>query len=77
MKSENQTKLERAVGVHRKEVMTHLKYIKEKVDENFNHLQNINGRVRRAENNISTMKGIGTTITFILGSLIAWFKIGE
>ena len=62
---------------YRDEVMTHLKYIKEKVDENHTHLLQLNGRVREAEVSISWMKGIGTTVTFILGSILTWFKLGE
>ena len=37
----------------------------------------MNGRVRENEKQISWMKGIGSTITFILGSVLAWFKIGD
>ena len=57
--------------------MTHLKYIKEKVDENHSHLAKLNDRVRKTESSISWMKGIGTTITFLLGTLFAWFKIDK
>jgi hypothetical protein len=62
---------------YRDEVMTHLKYIKEKVDANHKHLLHLNGRVRSTEVAISWIKGIGTTVTFILGSVLAWFKLGE
>ena len=62
---------------YRDEVMTHLKYIKERVDANHKHLLHLNGRVRSTEIAISWIKGIGTTITFILGSILAWFKFGE
>ena len=34
---------------YRGEVMTHLAYIKEKVDANFEHLERVNGRLNRAE----------------------------
>ena len=62
---------------YRDEVMTHLKYIKERVDANHSHLENVNGRLREAEKSISWMKGIGTTITFVIGLLIAWVKTGK
>ena len=32
---------------YRDNVLTHLVYIKEKVDNNYNQLQSINGRVRK------------------------------
>ena len=54
--------------------MTHLKYIREKVNENYFHLTRLNDRVRKTESSISWIKGIGTTITFLIGSLLAWFN---
>ena len=50
-------------------VITHLEYIKEKVDANHNHLKELNGRVRKNEVSISWIKGIGLTVTFIVSSL--------
>ena len=51
-------------------VINHLEYIRKRVDD-------INGRVRDNEKSISWIKGIGATITFILGSILTWFKLGE
>ena len=65
------------ISKYRDEVMTHLKYIKEKVDANHSHLNRLNNRVRKTESSISWMKGIGTTITFMLGTLFAWFKFDK
>ena len=65
------------ISKYRDEVMTHLKYIKEKVDANHKHLRELNGRVRKAESSISWMKGIGTTITFVVGLLFTWFKVNK
>ena len=47
-------------------VLTHLEYIRNRVDD-------INGRVRDNEKNISWIKGIGTTITFIISCVIGYF----
>jgi len=55
----------------RGEVMTHLNYIKEKVDANFQHLEKVNGRLNKAENNISKIVAIGTTVFSIIGIAIA------
>tara|TARA_Y100000310_G_C20121541_1_gene551693 strand:+ start:108 stop:317 length:210 start_codon:yes stop_codon:yes gene_type:complete len=65
------------INKYRDEVITHLKYIKEKVDANHKHLIKLNGRVRNNEVAISWIKGVGTSITFILGSLLTWLKFGE
>ena len=62
---------------YRDEVMTHLKYIKEKVNANHSHLSKLNDRVRKTESSISLMKGIGTSITFVIGLLFTWFKINK
>ena len=57
------------VSDYRDLVVTHLKYIKEKVDANHKHLEKLNGRVRTNEVSISWIKGIGTTIAFLFGTL--------
>ena len=61
------------ISKYRDEVMTHLKYIKEKVDENHKHLLRLNGRVRKTEVSISWIKGIGLTVTFVISTLLGFF----
>ena len=56
-----------------KVIITHLEYIKEKVDANHSHLKELNGRVRQNEISISWIKGIGLTITFIISTIIGIF----
>ena len=51
---------------YRDGVMTHLMYIKEKVDANFEHLERVNGRLNKAENNITKLKTIGATLFSLL-----------
>ena len=53
-------------------VMTHLEYIKKRVDDNYNHLQKLNGRVGKTENAISWIKGIGISISFVVSTFIAY-----
>jgi len=55
---------------YRGEVMTHLSYIKEKVDANHNHLEKVNGRLGKSEGNIGKIVAIGTTLVTILGMAI-------
>ena len=47
-------------------VINHLEYIRKRVDD-------INGRVRDNEVSISWIKGIGTSITFIISCVIGYF----
>ena len=54
-------------------VLTHLKYIKEKVDANFKHLEKLNGRVSKNESAISRIMGVGTAITFVIASVLGYF----
>jgi len=51
-------------------IISHLEYIRTRVDE-------INGRVRDNEKQISWIKGIGAAITFIIASAITWIKSVE
>ena len=62
---------------YRDEVMTHLKYIKEKVEANHKHLLHLNGRVRSAEVAISWIKGIVAAMTTVFIAIAGWFKFGE
>ena len=47
-------------------IISHLEYIRSRVDE-------INGRVRKNEQSISWIKGIGFTITLIISTIIGIF----
>ena len=60
---------------HRTTVMLHLMYIREMVDANNKHLKELNGRVRTNEVTLSWIKGIGTTITFVVGAILTWLGI--
>ena len=60
---------------YRGEVLTHLEYIKEKVDANHSHLEVVNGRLNKAENSITAIKTIGTTLAAIIGGFITWLGI--
>ena len=62
---------------YRNEVRTDLKYIKEKIDKCECHLEKVNGRLTRAEHSITAIKTIGTTITFVIGTILTWFKLGD
>jgi len=73
MKSVKETQFEKDIEVYRVNVITHLEYIKEKVDANHKHLKELNGRVRKNEVSISWIKGIGLSVTFIISTLLGYF----
>ncbi len=56
------------------EILTHLVYIKERVDDNHNWLKKLNGRVRKNEIALSWIKGIGATVTLAISIILAYFK---
>lgn len=56
---------------YREFVYTHLKYIREKVEANNQHLQRVNGRLGKAEREIAWIKGIGSTITFLITIVVS------
>ena len=60
---------------YREIVMTHLQYIKERVDANYKHLEKLNGRVHRNEKFINRIIGIGITISFFISIFIAYIEI--
>ena len=48
---------------------------KEKVDANHEHLEKVNGRLRKAENNITAIKTTGTTLAAIIGAFLTWLGL--
>jgi|TARA_Y100000310_G_scaffold235055_1_gene238075 predicted nucleic acid-binding Zn-ribbon protein len=60
---------------YREELQTAIHYIKEKVDENHIELKGINGRLRDAEKEISSIKSFGKVIgTIFTGTIAFLFK---
>jgi len=51
-------------------IISHLEYIRTRVDQ-------INGRVRENERQISWIKGIGSTFVFIVSAVIAWLGVDK
>ena len=59
------------------EILAHLKYIKEKVDNNEIKLNRINGRVRKTEKDLAYAKGVGGIFSIIFSALLDLFIKGE
>ena len=51
-------------------IISHLEYIRTRVDQ-------INGRVRNNEKQISLMKGIGSTFVFLVSAILTWMGVKE
>ena len=66
-----------SITVHLVRICSDLGHIKERVDSNNKHLEKINGRVRTAENNITAVKTIGSTLTIVIGIILTWFGISK
>ena len=65
------------INKYRGDVMTHLEYIKEKVDANYEHLERVNGRLNKAEKDITAIKTTGITIYTIIGVVLVWLGISK
>ena len=69
--------MKKNIDKYRDEVMTHLQYIKERVDENHSHLEKVNGRLNKAENNITIIKTTGVTLYTVIAAILAWLGISK
>ena len=65
---------DRTITEHRKDVLLRLEYIKEQIDNNSIKLDKINGRVRKNEQSISFIKGLGSMVTVIFGFVMYYLK---
>ena len=51
-------------------IISHLEYIRTRVDQ-------INGRVRENERQISWIKGIGSTFVFVISVVLTWLGLDK
>ena len=65
------------ITVHLTRISGDIEYIKEKVSDNNKHLEKINGRLRTAENNITSMKSVGFTLYAIIGIVLTWLGVRD
>tara|TARA_Y100001968_G_C19283224_1_gene680315 strand:- start:509 stop:718 length:210 start_codon:yes stop_codon:yes gene_type:complete len=62
---------------YRREVTIHLKHHSEKIDVVIAHLEKINGRLQKAERDITTHKTVGITISTFVGFILTYLGIKE
>ena len=63
------------VTIHLTRISGDIGNIKHDISSINDKLSQINGRVRATEQQISWMKGIGSTFIFVVGSILAWLGI--
>ena len=73
----NMTEFEKDITLQLTKISRDVEHIKEKVNANFKHLEKVNGRLNKAENNITGVKSIGITLYAIIGIVLAWLGIKE
>tara|TARA_R110002074_G_scaffold333443_5_gene503636 strand:- start:152 stop:343 length:192 start_codon:yes stop_codon:yes gene_type:complete len=61
----------------KREADIHHQYNREKFDVIIKHLEKINGRLQKAENNITGIKSIGITLYAMIGVALAWLGIKQ
>tara|TARA_R100001530_G_C4255269_1_gene138979 strand:- start:157 stop:390 length:234 start_codon:yes stop_codon:yes gene_type:complete len=54
-----------------------IEHIKDKVNDNNKHLVRLNGRVTETEKQISSIKGIGGTLVFVIGTVLTWLGVDK
>ena len=77
MKTESTKEILTELTLHITRISGDIEQIKDKVNDNNKHLEKINGRLRSAENSITAMKSIGSTLTFIIGAILTWLGVQE
>ena len=61
----------------KREADIHHQYNREKFDVIIKHLEKINGRLQKAENNITGIKSIGIALYAMIGVALAWLGIKQ
>ena len=75
MKTETTKDILTELTVHTTRISGDVEHIREKVNEINEHLIRLNGRVTEAEKQIYSIKGIGGTLVFVIGSVLTWLGI--
>ena len=65
------------ITMHLTRMSSDIEHIKEKVDANFEHLEKVNGRLNKAENNITGIKSVGLTLYTVIGIVLTWLGVKE
>tara|TARA_R100000995_G_C3471884_1_gene118770 strand:- start:589 stop:822 length:234 start_codon:yes stop_codon:yes gene_type:complete len=77
MKKSDTEEYRNNITIHLTKMSSDIGHIKEKVNDNNRHLLRLNGRVRKNENQISWIKGVGRTTIFVIGIFLTWLGVKE
>ena len=80
MKTKNTDKTEEYrtnTTIHLVRISGDVEHMKESLASVVAHLEKINGRLRIAENNITAMKTIGSTLTVVIGVILTWLGVSK
>ena len=84
MRSEAETMEIKSTEEYRNDTTLHLvrisgdvEHMKESLTSVVTHLEKINGRLRIAENNVTAMKTIGSTLTVVIGVILTWLGVNK
>ena len=75
MKKDSTEEYRTNITLHLTRISGDIEHIKEKVNDNNKQLSIINGRLRKAENSITSIKSIGITLYSIIGVILTWLGI--
>ena len=65
------------ITMHLTRMSGDIDHIKENMDSINSHLEIMNGRLRESEQKISAITGIGSTLIFVIGSILTWLGVHE
>ena len=63
--------------VHLVRISGDVEHMKESLTSVVTHLERINGRLRIAENNVTALKTIGSTLTVVIGIILTWLGVSK
>ena len=75
MKTKSTKDILTELTMHITRISVDIDHIKEKVNDNNEHLIRLNGRVLETEKQISWIKGIGSTFVFLVGCILSWMGL--
>ena len=77
MSRDNTEEYRNNITMHLTRMSGDIEHIKESIASINENVKLINGRLRKAENNITGMKSVGFTLYAIIGIILTWLGVKE
>jgi peptidoglycan hydrolase CwlO-like protein len=77
MSKDNTEEYRNNITMHLTRMSGDIEHIKESIASINENVKLINGRLRKAENNITGMKSVGFTLYAIIGIILTWLGVKE